>query len=281
MPDPSEDAGARTVTDATSVSSHIGAPGGRRHLWMLVAGVILVLGLAVSLAGALLWHSSVRAHEKQAFQTTAADVGGELETLLRRDTDFVATLRTVLTMQPGLSPSGFDRWFTGLEGHQRQVGGLGTLVVRSVPATELAAFQARRDTDPAFRVLVGRRPEPFLPGGRARYCLLSAGAVNSPYTPDIARLLQGDWCDPRSAIGGYPAGGTSQANLMRSITDSGQFVVYPVLAQGVSTFFIEGASYRRGVSLASVAQRRAAGFRARLTSSLSYARLLANTPVPL
>jgi diguanylate cyclase (GGDEF)-like protein len=225
---------------------------------MLVAGVTLVLGLAVSLGGALLWRSSVRAHEKQAFQTTATDTSETLETLLRRDTDFVATLRTVLTMQPGLSASGFNQWFIGLEAHQRQVGGLGTLVVRSVPARAFAAFQARRDVDPAFRALVGGRVEPFVTDGRARYCLLSAGSVNTPYSPDIARLLQGDWCNPSSPIGGYPAGGTSQADLMQSITDSGQFLVYPVMAEGVSTLFIEGASYRLGAPLTSVAQRRSA-----------------------
>ena len=225
---------------------------------MVIACAILVLGLAASLAAALVWRSSVRTHEKQAFQTTATDVSETLEMQLRRDTEFVATLRGVLTMQPGLSAGGFNQWFTQIEGHERQVGGLGTLVVRSVGASELAAFQARRDADPAFRALLGGRVEPLRPDGRARYCLLSAGSVRTPYGPEIARLLQGDWCNPSSPIGGYPAGGTSQADLMRSITDSGQLVVYPVTAEGVSNFFIETAFYRRGESLASVAQRRAA-----------------------
>jgi diguanylate cyclase (GGDEF)-like protein len=225
---------------------------------MLVACGILVLGLTVSLAGALLWRSSVRTRDKQAFQTTATDVAGTVETRLRRDTDFVATLRAVLTMQRGLGAGGFNQWFTELEGRRRQVGGLGTLVVKSVPAVELEAFRARRDTEPAFRALVGGRLEPVVPDGRARYCLLSAGSVNTPYSSDIAALLQGDWCNPRSPIGGYPAGGSSQAGLMRSIGDSGQFLVYPVMAEGVSSFFIEGAFYKRGAILASVAQRRAA-----------------------
>jgi diguanylate cyclase (GGDEF)-like protein len=258
MPEPFDEAAAEIVVNAASAPSHKGASGGRRRWWMLVAGGILVLGLAVSLAGAQLWRSSVRTHEKQTFKATATDTSETLEMLLRRDTDFIATLRTVVGMQPSLSASGFNQWFTGLEGRQRQVGGLGTLLVRSVPARRLPAFQARRDADPAFRALVGRRVEPFVADGRARYCLLSAGSVNTPYSPDIARLLQGDWCDTSSPIGGYPAGGTSQADLMRSITDSGQFLVYSVRAEGVSTFFIEGASYRRGAILTSVAQRRAA-----------------------
>jgi diguanylate cyclase (GGDEF)-like protein len=256
MPGPL-DMTAQTVAGPAQAPSHTGA-GGNRRWWMLVACTILLLGLVVSVAGALLWRSSVHTHEKQAFQTTATDVSGALETLLRRDTDFVATLRGVLTMQPGLSASGFDRWFSELEGHQRQVGGLGTLVVRSVPAAGLTAFQARRDADPAFRALVGGRLEPVVPDGRARYCLLSAGGVDTPYSPDITRLLQGDWCNPSSPIGGYPAGGTSQAELMQSLTDSGRLLVYPVTADGVSSFFIEAAFYERAASLASAAQRRAA-----------------------
>jgi hypothetical protein len=128
------EAAAQIVLDAAPAPSRKDARGSRRRWWMLVACVILVLGLAVSLGGALLWRSSVRTRDKQAFQTTATDVTGTVETLLRRDTDFVATLRAVLTMQRGLGAGGFSQWFTELEGHQRQVGGLGTLVVKSVPA---------------------------------------------------------------------------------------------------------------------------------------------------
>src|ERR1700691_2205511 len=78
MPE-SPDTSAQTVANAAADSSHTGAGGDRRHWLMLVAGGILVLGLAISLAGAQLWRSSVRTHEKQAFQETATDVGETLE----------------------------------------------------------------------------------------------------------------------------------------------------------------------------------------------------------
>jgi diguanylate cyclase (GGDEF)-like protein len=229
-----------------------------RRRWMLLACAILLVGLAASLGSALLWRSSVKSHDKQEFQTTAADVSGTTETLLRRDTDFVATLRAVLTMQPRLSARGFRLWFTELEGHQRQLGGLGTPVIKSVPAANLAAFQARRDRDPSFRSLVGGEVVPLAADGQARYCLLSGGTVNIPYTAAAARLLQGDWCNPKSPIGGYPVAGTSQASLLQSIADRGQFLVFPLTAQGASTFFIQSAVYMRGARLSSVAQRRAA-----------------------
>jgi diguanylate cyclase (GGDEF)-like protein len=225
---------------------------------VLLACAIVAVGLAVSLSAALLWRSSVRADARQEFQSQATDVNATLETLLNRDTDFVETLRALLTMQPHLSATRFDQWFAELQGRVRQVGGLGTTVVERVPVAELAAFQARRDANPAFRALVGGRLEPVARSGRADYCLLSAGGTVTPLSQAVGKLLQGDWCDPSSPIGGYPAGQTSQAVLMPSITDSGQFVVYPVTAQGMSTLFIEAAFYRRGASLATIAERRAA-----------------------
>jgi diguanylate cyclase (GGDEF)-like protein len=225
---------------------------------MVLACSILIVGLAASLSSALLWRSSVKAHDRQEFQTSSTDVSETLETLLQRDADFVATLRAVLTMQPRLSASGFDQWFAQLQGKQRQVGGLGTTVVEAVPAAQLAAFQARRAADPAFRALAAGALAPVALSGRPTYCLLSAGGTVHPYSPAVGRLLQGDWCDPTSPIGGYRTGGTSQALLLRSITDSGQFLVHPVTSLGVSTVFVEAAFYRRGASLRSVAQRRAA-----------------------
>ena len=225
---------------------------------MLVACAILLVGLAASFGSALLWRASVHAHDRQEVQTNSTDVRETLEPLLRRNTDFVASLRAVLTMEPHMSATRFDQWFNELQGTQRQVGGLGTTVVEPVGAAKLAAFQARRDADSEFRELVGGRPQPVARSGRARYCLLSAGGTATPYSHAVARLLQGDWCDPSSPIGSYPTGGTSHPLLMQSMTDSGQFLAYPVAAQGVSTLFLETAFYKRGASLASVAQRRAA-----------------------
>jgi diguanylate cyclase (GGDEF)-like protein len=225
---------------------------------MVLACSILAVGLVASFGSALLWRSSVKAHEKQEFQTSSTDVSETLETLLQRDADFVATLRAVLTMRPHMSATNFDQWFAQLQGKRREVSGLGTTVVEAVPAAELAAFQTRRAADPAFRAFVGGTTVPVAASGRARYCLLSAGGTVTPYTREVGQLVQGDWCNPASPIGGFSDGGTSQVKLMQSVTDSGQFLVYPVKIQQVSTLFVEAAFYRRGSSTRSVAQRRAA-----------------------
>jgi hypothetical protein len=77
----------------------------------MLASAILLVGLAVSLVTAIAWRSSVHRHDMQAFQTNSTDVSETLETLLSRDTNFVACLRAVLTMQPHLDATQFDQWF--------------------------------------------------------------------------------------------------------------------------------------------------------------------------
>ena len=195
--------------------------GASRRRWVVAACALLALGLAASLVSALLWRSSVRTHERQTFQNTATDVSETLETQLRRDTDFVATLRGVLTMQPGLSASGFSQWFAALEGNRQQVGGLGTLVVRSVPAAELAAAQARREAEPAFRALSGGGTvESVVPDGRARYCLLTAGVVSTPYNPGSLTCWRGTGATrtPRPAPTRRRAAPPRRASCSRSRT---------------------------------------------------------------
>jgi diguanylate cyclase (GGDEF)-like protein len=225
------------------VSAHKGS---RRGIAQLLAVAILLAGLALSAGAALLWRASVRSHERQVFSATASDVTATLATELRRDTDFVATLRALLTMQPNLSATRFDEWYAQLEGGRRQVGSLATAVVSIVPARELGAFKARHMADPAFRALAGGGFEIVPAGRRPRYCLLSAGLSRLATSLLVAIATHADWCT--SAIAGV-------SGVLESETDSGQFAVSP---PRVGTVFIGAAVYRHGASLSSVAARRSA-----------------------
>jgi len=212
------------------------------------------------MAVALMWRASVEGHERQRFQTSAANITGTLSTQLRRDTDFVRAIRALLDMQPNVSSSGLDRWFGLLEDTQIRRPGLGATVTRVVPAADLHAFLARRDADPAFRRFVDGQVEPVPASGRASYCLLAAGSTSVAIKPSFARLLQGDWCDPHSPIGGGGQDGITRHQATQVITDSGQFVDFS-LKDGALTsasLVIEGAFYRLGAPTATVAQRRAA-----------------------
>ena len=225
---------------------------GRRR-WVLVACAVLAAGLSVSLISAALWRSSTETHNRQAFDSNASNVTATLETLLRRDADFVGTLRAVLTLQAPVSTTRFEEWFDELQGRERLAGGVGASVVERVTAQDLATFQTRRDTDPAFAALVGGEVEHVRASGRADYCLLSAGAlIDGGFSRGLGHILQGDWCQRSSAVGG------SQALLLQAQTDTGQLLVLPVAVQGMHTIIFQTAFYRRGAKLTTVAQRRSA-----------------------
>jgi diguanylate cyclase (GGDEF)-like protein len=249
---------AHNASDAQPAGSGPPTGTGRRR-WLVAVCAILVLGLAASVTAALVWRSSVHAQERQTFETSAADVSGTLETLLRRDTDFVRSVRALLTEQPNLSASGYDQWLALLEAHRGgQPNGYGALIVKSVPAAQLSSFQARRASSPAFRALVGGQVESIAPTGSARYCLLSGGSADLLYNPEVARLLQGDWCSPTSLIGGYEHGGVTRSEFTKAITNSGAYGVYSLTVSSVSSLLIEAAAYRPGVPLKNASQRRAA-----------------------
>jgi diguanylate cyclase (GGDEF)-like protein len=217
-----------------------------------VAFAILLTGAIVSVAGGLWWRSSVQGEHKKAFERTASDVTTTLGAMLRRDADFVTTLRAIMSMQPQMSASRFDRWFAELNGHDRQVGGLGTSIIDRVPAGELSSFLARRDVDPAFRRLIGGTPERVRAGADPS-CLLAAGVSESGGLGSaVAHVLQGNWCEPSSPIG------ISQAVAMRAQANTGEMLVVPVTAQGVETMFFQSAFYRANAPRRSAAQRRRA-----------------------
>jgi diguanylate cyclase (GGDEF)-like protein len=223
------------------------------HRVGLIVGVIAVIGLALTVAGALAWHSSVQDHQKQAFQSASEEVSATAQTLLRRDTEFVATLNTVMSRQPNLSQSGFSQWYNELEGWQREVGSLGMTVVASVPADRLRSFLARRDAEPAFRALVGDEILPVRPDGQSHYCLISvAESLIGFLTGQAGRQAQEDWCGASSEVG------KSQEPIQNLATATGGLVAFPAVVGSVHTMFFERAFYRGGAETSTPAQRHGA-----------------------
>src|SRR5271154_2841963 len=245
-------------TDATVRERDGAVDAARSRRWLVAVAAIIIVGLSASVTAAVLWRSSVRAREQETFDTSAANVSGTLQTLLRRDTDFVKSVRAVLSLEPNLGAHGFDRWLSLLEDRRGEPEGYGALIVKDVPASRLAAFQARRNAEPAFQTLVGKRVEAIAPSNRHDYCLISGGSADLMYDPEVALLLQGDWCDPTSLIGGYQHNGTTRAQFTRALTESGGYGIYSVTLSTVTSLIIEVAAYRQGVPLATAAERRSA-----------------------
>ena len=122
-----------------------------------------------------------------------------------------------------------------------------------------------------------------LPDGRARYCLLSAGGTVTPYNQTIGQLLQGDWCDPSSAIGGISGGGNlaggphAVGHRQRSVP--GLPRDGPGREHAVSSKPRSTSSAQASEALRSVVRRSPAGLGAPLKSPTSCAKPLEITAV--
>lgn len=211
-----------------------------------LALVLLAVGLGLSIGVALLWRASVRGHEREAFRTRAEDVTATIATELRGDSDVIASVRALVAMHPHISATAFSQWYSELKGIDSQIGGRATAVVSLVPASDLAAFQAKRKADPALMRLAGGDISIVPPGQRSHYCLLSAGVSRLARSPLVQEATHVDWCS--SALPGL-------ASDLRSEAESGRLAASPPV---LGTLFVGAAVYRRGVSLRTAAQRRLA-----------------------
>ncbi len=239
---PANDVGSDQASPART------APARGRGGWraLLPALLLLVVGLGVSVAVGLIWRQSARERERVSFRGGVSDVASTLGSELRRDGDFIATVRALVQIQPHLSEASFKRWYAALEGRERELGSLATGVVSLVRAGELAAFQQRRLDDPTFMRFSGGSVQ-IVPGGaRPRYCLLSAGVSQIEANPLVEAATHADWCS--SALPGA-------AKELREETETGELAVAP---PALGTVFVGTAVYRAGARAATPAQRNAA-----------------------
>ncbi len=212
---------------------------------------VLVTGLVFSAISAVMWARAAESNDRKDFHAVAEDVTSTVGILLQRDTNFVATLRTVLTMDPNLTPTQFQDWYGRLQASQRQVGGIGSAVVNVVPAKGLARFQARRDADPAFIRLLGSSIAAVPATGQQEYCLLGSSGALMPLPSVAARLVQQDWCNLRTFVG------STEASPLWASAAGNRILVRPINEAWLHTTLFEVPFYRRGVPVRTPAQRTA------------------------
>ena len=239
-------------TPVPSVAEDQEPPTSRRSRRAVHAAVaVLVVGVLLSAISAVMWGRTGQANDRKDFHATAEDVTSTAGILLQRDTNFVATLRAVLTMNPAMTPTQFEQWSRRLQGTQRQVGGIGSAVVNVVDANDLARFQARRDADPAFIRLLGSSIAVIPPAGQPQSCLLSASGALAPLSSIAARVIQQDWCNPRSFVG------SNEATVLWAAAATDRVLLQPINEAWLHTTLFESPFYRRGVALRTPAQRAA------------------------
>jgi diguanylate cyclase (GGDEF)-like protein len=223
----------------------------RRRRTVLAAALIVMLGLAASTVLAIEWRAKALNTNRRSFESTVADLDSVLDSKLETSIALTRALRAIATMEPTASDTRLQQW-------QRQLG-TGALAghdvvaawIQAVPASGLGAFERRIHADRTFRSLL--RSSGVVPGGRrGSYCLTRAvvghAQTSTLYPPSL------DYC--AASLPGI--GLNPYAALARTERDTGKFIVTPLPGVGGSLAAIGVAVYRRGASLASVGERRAA-----------------------
>lgn len=222
----------------------------RRVQRALIGAVILVLGIAASGFAASEWRSNLRHANEHAFASTATDVSSTLSSRLDADLAQTRTLRTIATLEPSVSDTRFTQWYNELRHGAPAPSGVSSALIEFVPASKLHAFLSAVRSDPLFGALLAGHRDVIPTGRRSVYCLTRASVGQTAATDLYPSLL--DYCAPV-----IPGLGRSPFDaVIATARDTASTIVAPV--PGVSLVAIGEAVYRPGVSLASVAARRAA-----------------------
>jgi diguanylate cyclase (GGDEF)-like protein len=225
-------------------------PSSGRTRAFLVGGLILVLGVLASAFLASEWRSNVENANRKSFESTAADVSNTLDSKLDTTLEITRTMRAIATMEPQAGDTRFRQWYAELRLGSSATRGATAELIQPVTAAGLPAFRRQAQADPAFSALLKGTFQIVPAGRRPVYCLtraiVGASTASSLYPP----LL--DYC--AAAIPGI--GPSPFASLVSTATDSDSTIV--TLVPGLKLVAIGSAVYRRGASLDTVAERRAA-----------------------
>ena len=122
----------------------------------------------------------MRVQAIRTFTSTATTSAGELDLSLQRDSDLIATARTLIETTPSLTNAEFARWFRLLGTRSSYPGSFGLIYIESVKAANLPRFEARVATDPPLGLPL-RGPFNIEPkDALSSYCLTRAGVVQLP-----------------------------------------------------------------------------------------------------
>ena len=219
---------------AADASSRLGS-GARTSAWLAAACAIVLCGTIAALIGArAVWRSDTK-EDRLAFHLTAADITSTLKLAIQHEEDLVVSASAFVSANPHAGPRSFDRWVETVHAMQRYPELQNVGLIELVPASGLAAFEARLAREPVEPLGAGRGaaklPFAVLPAGsRPHYCFAVAGLARNPASYLPAGV---DYCAlEHSLLGARLTGRASYA---------------PFSAAGTTTLGIQTPVYRGGL----------------------------------
>ncbi|MGH9105197.1 MAG: bifunctional diguanylate cyclase/phosphodiesterase [Acidimicrobiales bacterium] len=149
-----------------------------RRLLALLAGVLLLLGVAASAVAGMAWSGYVRARAAQTFNSMATTAADALSVEMQRDADLAATARALVDTSPALTNAKFEMWFRLLGTRDSYPGSFGLLFLENVRQPRLHAFASQVAADPPIGLPMSGRFAISPLGSKPPYCLTRAGVVD-------------------------------------------------------------------------------------------------------
>jgi diguanylate cyclase (GGDEF)-like protein len=235
--------------------------------WQLGVWLFLGVGVLASIVGAAAWHSTLKTRDRAAFQARASDLAISVGSGLSRDTDFMASLQSLVATTPQLTQARFAQAISAVGAAQRYPGGVGYDYFEHVTAAQLPAFLAEVRADPPEGLAITSAAQIDPPGPRASYCL-------TRFSDTIARL---------SGVG-FPAGldVCVPGGLLGTISLSGQSSQDRVvlIAKGLKGIVGIGAPVYAGGVVPSTAAGRQAAFTGWIGGTFAAAGLIPMAAIP-
>jgi len=227
-----------------SAATRIASWGQRRGAWAVVAGVLLVLGIAGAMVAAGIVARTAEASSQRQLRSGAAEIASTLQLAIQHEQDLITSASAFVIGNPGASNAQFVAWAQSEHALARypELLGIGHSVI--VPAAKLPEFAVQAVKDPAGPLAANGGFKVVPSGSRAFYCL-SVGALARNGAPAFPAGF--DYC---------ASGAAGSASL--TSRSSGQGAYLPIRAGKVTLLSVLTPVYRDGMTPGTVAGRRQA-----------------------
>jgi diguanylate cyclase (GGDEF)-like protein len=235
----------------------------RRNFWVAMVVVLVAIGVAASVVGASGVARDDHNSSRQAFAASSANIASTLQLAIQHEQDLTISAGAFLSSNPDATQSSFLQWVKTVHAFARYPELLTISEISMVPLSQLGAFAARQEADPAGSLPVNGTFQVTPAGSRPYYCLTSVGqsrtaALNLPDGIDYCQTvlkseLLGSRDSGKDQYLPYKSGKTEELGVGTAIYRGG-IVPSTVKARRASILGWTGTSILPGVILATALQ---------------------------
>src|SRR5690606_5151741 len=119
-------------------------------IWLLIALAVAGGGITVSAIAAHKLAGDDELAAEQAFERAASEITNVLSGQIQRQADLVVNTGAMYAADPDLTSADLESWFRTIDAGERHPELIAVAAMRTVPASDVAAFTDRLRRDPAF-----------------------------------------------------------------------------------------------------------------------------------